>query len=204
MADLQAWLIGAFLKVTPVGDLMRTAWAWPIAESLHFLGLCLLIGTVGIFDLRLLGLASRVPIWALHRLIPIGLTGFALNAATGAMFLMTEPDQYIYNPAFHLKIGFIMAAGVNALAFYATAYRQVNAPGSSFQPPAVAKVIATISFCLWMSVIVAGRLLTFYRPSPCGPQGPGFLSTCLPDYEGRYAPATRPGPGPEDSSQIDR
>src|SRR5690606_731069 len=32
------------------------AWLWPLSESLHFCGLALLVGTVGLFDLRLLGL----------------------------------------------------------------------------------------------------------------------------------------------------
>ena len=186
MSDWQMWLVSTLAEGRPVAALMRTAWAWPIAESLHFIGLCLLVGTVGIFDLRLLGFASRIPIRVLHGLIPLGLIGFALNAITGAMFLMTEPDQYIYNPAFHLKVTFILAAGINALAFYATSYRQVIADGSSFDAPRAAKIVATVSFSLWIGVIVAGRLLTFYRPSPCGPEGPQFLSTCLPGYEGRY------------------
>ena len=92
-------------------------------ESVHFLGLSLLIGAIGLFDLRLLGLAKRIPIAALHRLIPWGLTGYGINIVSGAMFLMTEPDQYIYNPAFHFKLLFMGVAGFNALAFYLLAYR---------------------------------------------------------------------------------
>jgi len=38
---------------------------------------------------------------------------------------------------------------------------------------------------LWIGVIVAGRLLTFYRPFPCGPAGPGFIAQCLPNYYGQ-------------------
>ena len=36
-------------------------WEWPIAESLHFIGLSMLIGTVGVFDLRLMGLGKQIP-----------------------------------------------------------------------------------------------------------------------------------------------
>ena len=70
MGDLQLWLIRQLGSVDSVAALMRTAWAWPVCESLHFIGLCLLFGTVGMFDLRLLGVAKRVPIAALHRLVP--------------------------------------------------------------------------------------------------------------------------------------
>ena len=39
----------------PTAPFMHSLWGWPICESLHFLGLCLLIGAIGLFDLRLMG-----------------------------------------------------------------------------------------------------------------------------------------------------
>lgn len=163
---------------------MHTKWAWPGAESFHFIGLCLLAGTIFLFDLRLLGMARRIPIGALHRLIPWGLLGYGITLISGVLFLMTEPDQYIYNPSFHFKMLFMGAAGFNASAFYLTSYRRTTAPGASAEAPRSAKIIAAISLCLWIGVIVAGRLLTFYRPFPCGPEGPGFLAECIPGYFG--------------------
>jgi uncharacterized membrane protein len=43
------------------------------------------------------------------------------------MFLMAEPDQYIYNPSFHFKILFMMVAGLNVLAFYSVVFWKVRA-----------------------------------------------------------------------------
>ena len=34
------------------------SWAWPLGETFHFFGIILLIGGVGIFDLRILGMAK--------------------------------------------------------------------------------------------------------------------------------------------------
>jgi hypothetical protein len=178
--DAQNWLVAAIEAHSPVATMMRSAWAWPIVESLHFIGLCLLIGAIGSFDLRLLGLARRVPIAAMHRLIPWGIAGFALNAATGLLFVLTEPDQYIYNPSFHLKVLSLAIAGVNASLFYVTSYRQVFGTSPSLDAPRRAKTIALVSLCAWMTVIVCGRLITFYRPGPCtGEQG--VLLTCEPE-----------------------
>lgn len=182
MAGFQMWLVSTLSSVEPIRNLMHTAWAWPVAESLHFIGLSLLIGTVGLFDLRLLGLGKRIPIAAMHRLVPWGVLGFGINAFSGLSFLMTEPDQYIYNPSFHFKVLFLAAAGLNALAFYLTSYRRVTARDAAFDAPRAAKIIAAVSLSLWISVIVAGRLLTFHRPFPCGPEGPGVLATCIPGY----------------------
>jgi hypothetical protein len=178
--DLQIWLVTTIAGDSAIAEVMRTAWAWPIAESFHFLGLCLLVGAIGTFDLRLLGMARRVPIAALHRLIPFGLLGFAINIATGSLFILTEPDQYIYNPSFHLKLLFMTIGGLNASLFYLTSYRRVFRPDAPLDAPGRAKVIAAISLCAWIGVITAGRLLTFYRPSPCEGQQTSALLTCSP------------------------
>src|SRR5216683_2614039 len=37
------------------------SWLWPTMETLHYLGLSMLLGTVGLFDLRVLGLAKGIP-----------------------------------------------------------------------------------------------------------------------------------------------
>src|ERR1051325_4130142 len=167
MHDTQIWLVKMIVAHSPVVAIMRSAWGWPIAESLHFIGLSLLIGMIGAFDLRLLGVGKRIPIAAMHRCIPWGIAGFAINVCTGAMFLLTEPDQYIYNPSFHWKLTFLAIAGLNAGMFYVTSYRQVCGAAPSYEAPVRAKVIAAISLCAWMAVITCGRLLTFYRPSAC-------------------------------------
>jgi hypothetical protein len=36
---------------------MNSKWGWPAIESLHYLALAMLLGTAGLFDLRLLGFA---------------------------------------------------------------------------------------------------------------------------------------------------
>ena len=48
-------------------------WLWPVFQTLHYFGLSLLLGSVGLFDLRVLGLGKAVPPAALHKLIPLGI-----------------------------------------------------------------------------------------------------------------------------------
>src|SRR3954453_6284717 len=62
-------------------------WVWGVCQSLHFVGMALLIGTVGILDLRLLGMAKQFPVAAIKKLIPWGLFGFALCLSTGVLFI---------------------------------------------------------------------------------------------------------------------
>ncbi len=44
-----------WLSTTALADFMTGQWEWPIAESLHFIGLSMLIGTIGVFDLAAAG-----------------------------------------------------------------------------------------------------------------------------------------------------
>jgi hypothetical protein len=178
----QTWLVTAIFTASPLGDLMGRAWMWPIAESIHFIGLSLLIGAIGTFDLRLLGLMRRVPIAVVHRFVPWAVLGFVLNAASGVCFVLTEPDQYLYNPSFHWKLAFMAIAGVNAGLFYLTSYGRVLADATLVDAPRRAKVIAIVSLSAWIGVITCGRLLTFYRPVSCldQPEAVGVLLSCDP------------------------
>jgi len=158
-------VIELYLYSTPQGEFLRESrWAWPIFESLHFLGMSMLVGMVGVFDVRLLGFAQRIPIAALHRLIPIGVAGFALNAVTGFCFLSATPDQYLFNAAFRWKIVFLVAAGLNVMFFYARSFRLLQAAEPGTPPPLRARLAGGVSLCAWIGVMSAGRLLTFFRP----------------------------------------
>ena len=155
-----------WLEGTRISWVMNNvSWAWRLCESVHFIGLSLLIGTIGFFDLRLLGFARQVPIAALHRLIPIGVSGFVMNAATGVCFLAGTPDQYLINAAFQVKIAFFLLAGINVAVFYLMMFEKVRAVGPGEQAPVFARIIGGVSLCSWIGVMTAGRLLTFYRPS---------------------------------------
>jgi hypothetical protein len=182
MDAFQPWLVKTLASAKPVAHLMRTHWAWPICETLHFLGLSMLIGAIGTFDLRLMGIGKRIPIAALHRVIPWGIAGYLLNMTTGAMFLMTEPDQYIYNPSFHFKILFMIVAGLNVLAFYSVVFWKVRVLPAGVDTPLSAKFIGAVSLSMWIGVIIAGRMLTFYRPGVCGAETLAFPFYCIPRF----------------------
>ena len=63
------------------------SWTWPIAEIVHFIGLILLVGSIGLIDLRVLGVARSLPLAPLHRLVPWGIAGFVMCLATGLLFV---------------------------------------------------------------------------------------------------------------------
>ncbi len=160
---IESALLG-FSHGTGIHGFMNSAWGWPLVESLHFLGLSLLIGTIGVFDLRMLGIAKGVSMAALHKLVPYGVGGYVLNVTTGTMFVSSEPGEYLYNPAFQTKMLFMAGAGINMLVFYRTTMASVRTVNDGGDAPSRAKLIAGISLACWLGVITCGRLITYYRP----------------------------------------
>jgi hypothetical protein len=142
----------------------QSVWGWPVLESLHFVGMSVLIGTIGLFDLRLLGFARGVPYAALHRLIPLGIGAYALNLCTGLVFLSGMPDQYLWNPAFRFKVACMFVAGLNVLFFYSRVFTRLQQTPADSPPPLGARVAGAVSLTMWIGVMSAGRLLTFFRP----------------------------------------
>jgi hypothetical protein len=151
------------LQATGLAFLMRdNQWLWAFCETLHFLGLAMMVGAIGVLDLRMLGVAKAMPMKPLHRLVPWGIAGFMINLITGVMFFCADAMQYAHNIAFQFKMLFVMLAGLNVLYFYVSgASHRVEALGAGAEAPTDAKVVAVLSLILWFGVMYWGRMLPF-------------------------------------------
>jgi hypothetical protein len=142
------------------------AWVWPVCEILHFTGMAILIGTVGVVDLRLLGVGKGLPISALEKFIPLGIIAFIVNAATGFIFVAGNPVggpmEYLTNLSFQLKMILVLIAGINLIAFYGTGLaRAVDGVPADGSAPRNAKIVAAVSLFAWFAVILFGRLIMY-------------------------------------------
>jgi hypothetical protein len=136
-----------------------TRWVWPTCETLHFIGLSLLLGVVFLVDLRVLGVVKGVSFASLHRLLPWAAFGFGVNVATGMLFFVGIPGQYIHNKSFYWKVALVMLAGVNALYF--TVLEEPWALGPKEDAPFTAKIAAASAMVLWVGVLYCGSMLPF-------------------------------------------
>jgi hypothetical protein len=151
-----------WLRNTYVSELIRYyPWLWPVCETIHFIGLALVIGIAGMFDLRLMGFMSRISVSAIKDLMPWAIAGFAMNLATGTIFFVGAPDQYVNNPAWWAKVFFIVLAGLNAMVFETTLGARVLTLGPGEKTPASFKIIGAVSLFSWLSVLYWGRMLPF-------------------------------------------
>jgi len=145
-------------------DLMLVSkYWWAFMMDLHFIGLALLIGTVGILNLRVLGFEKRLTGASLHRLMPWAMAGFGINVLTGTLAFIGMPSYYAFDAAFWLKMLAVLLLGLNAAVFYLTdAFESVERLGPGQEAPRLAKVVAGSSLFLWFAVITLGRYIQSY------------------------------------------
>ena len=141
-------------------------WVWPVLETLHFFGLILIVAAIGALNVRLLGFLKQFPVAPLHRLLPLGIAGVAINVVTGMLFFVGMPYFYDYNLTLYLKIGAIFLAGATLVLFYCTgAFHAWVHLGAGEDPPRLAKFIAASSLFLWIAIIVLGRYIPLTQDS---------------------------------------
>jgi len=136
-----------------------TRWMWPTCETLHFIGLSLLMGVAFLVDLRVLGVVKGVSFASLHRLLPWAALGFGVNVITGMLFFVGIPGQYIHNTTFYWKMALVMLAGLNAVYF--TLLEEPWELGPKEDAPLTAKIAAASAMLLWVGVMYCGSMLPF-------------------------------------------
>jgi hypothetical protein len=146
-----------WLTTTPWAKAMNgPEWAFPVVESLHFMGLALSVGTIAIVDLRLLGvamqrqsaseLAADLDIWTW--------IGLALMFITGTLMFSADAVNYHSNPSFQFK----MVCLLLALVFHFTMHRHATRSAVS---SLLAKLAGAVSLALWVCVVAGGRMIAF-------------------------------------------
>jgi hypothetical protein len=152
----------AYLKSTWISQVMTMSpFAWPVCETLHFVGLALLIGGAGLMDLRLMGLMRGVPVSAVMQMRKWAMLGVAINLVTGVLFFIGAPDQYIHNPAWKAKLLFLAVAMVNVAIFETTQGKRMLELPAGADTPRSFKVAGAVSMASWFLVLYFGRMLPF-------------------------------------------
>ena len=164
--EATTWLAAAsgWLEQSSIGEAVRmTPSLYPLLESLHILGIALLVGPALAVDLRLLGIGRGVlPVTIVSRyLLPMSHTGFGLVALTGAAMFTGIALTVTSSPAAPWKFGLIVLAGINIVIFHTGVYRTVKEWDLYARTPLPAQIAAVVSAASWMGVIIAGRLLAY-------------------------------------------
>ena len=114
-------------------------------QSIHLIGLTLLVGTIAILDLHVLGFGIRrssisadLKAWTSAGLITV--------AVTGPLLFWADWQRYIHNPAFLTKMLLLAIAVLTHFTIRRSAHRH-------------ARLAAVLSLLLWIGVVLAGRAI---------------------------------------------
>ena len=145
----------AMLEATVLAEaIRRSVWAYPLLEAVHIAGVGALFGAVLLLELRVFGVGRDIGVVPLARLVlRTALTAFACAVLSGALLFISAATEVAANPAFRVKLVLILIAGANALVFHAR--------GGLRGGDSLARLQAAASLLLWLSVIVAGRLIGY-------------------------------------------
>ncbi len=143
-----------------ISAMVFNKWCTALLIDLHFVGLVLIVGTMGILDLRILGFLKQMPIAPLKKFLPWTMAGLGINVLTGMLAYTGMPDLYTYDIALWLKILALLLLGANAFLFYATdIFVQLESLKAGEDAPLLAKLLAGSSLVLWLIVIGMGRYI---------------------------------------------
>jgi hypothetical protein len=127
---------------------LKDSLLFPAIQSIHLMGIALLVGTIVLVDIRALGYAlQRHSVAEVSRsLSPWMWAGLSIMLATGPLLFGADAMRYSRNPAFLVKMMILLAA----LIFHFTLHHR-SEPRT--------RLVAIVSIALWTAVVIGGRAI---------------------------------------------
>lgn len=153
--------LAALLEASALGQWARgSAVAYPVANVAHLLGLVLLVGGIGVVDLRLAGLWRGIPVEPLLRaLIPVAVSGLVLLAASGSVMFAADAGPMVSSNVFRAKMALIALGLAHAVLFRWLWRHRMSDWETS--PPLTGRLMALGSLSIWLCVGALGRLIAY-------------------------------------------
>lgn len=175
---LEASAFSVWMRESP------SVFAFPIILAVHTIGMGFLAGISVALDLRILGVASRIPFVDFRRFWPLMWVGLWLNVVSGLALLAAYPTKALTNPLFYIKLGLIAVALViwrQARMIVTTSDHVAASVDGGHGEPVLTAVrvnvaeraalagvalerarrLAIVSLVCWGAAIAAGRFLAY-------------------------------------------
>jgi hypothetical protein len=139
------------------------SWAIPSLQSIHIVGIGLVMGSVLMINLRILGVAwtDETLVQTTSRFGPWLTGSLWLMLATGLLMVVGEPVRELVTFSFWLKMALVAVGTLVAFAFQRTLRRHEQHWESTLVHRGPVKAAAVITLLTWAFVIVLGRLIAY-------------------------------------------
>jgi hypothetical protein len=129
----------------------------PILQTIHLLGVAIIMGSAVMLSLRILGIACRRQQLQemAGRLFPWFLCALPVMLLSGLPFFLARPQRYLTNPIFGYKFLFLF------LALAATLLLWYWCRGKRMQHGVIIRLVALLSVSAWIMTAMAGRWIAY-------------------------------------------
>lgn len=153
-----------WLANTPFSMLLQNvSWIIPAVQCVHIVCISIVMGSVGLIDLRLLGITGHSQSISnlTSRLLPWVWISLVVLLITGALLAIAEPVRSLTNPAFQAKMLMIVIVGSLTLFFQSMVRGDVAFWELTPARRTTAKMTAIVSLLLWVGIVFAGRWIAY-------------------------------------------
>jgi hypothetical protein len=141
----------------------HNAWAIPAIQSIHIVGIAMVMGSVLMIDLRVLGWAGsdQTLVQTVRRFGPWLTGSLWLLLITGILMVIGEPVRELVSFSFWLKMALVAIGALIAVAFLrAVRGHERQWEDTLVHRPSI-RTMAIVTFVIWACVIVLGRLIGY-------------------------------------------
>lgn len=149
-----------WLEETPFSTWMRESGpAFFSTLVFHSVAMGFVVGVHVATNLRILGVAPRIPLSLMRRFFPVLWVSLVVVSLSGALLLTAYPAKALTNPVFYIKLATILTA---LCITRSLAIGVLKDPGhDAGRAPKKARVLAAFSLLLWAGAVTSGRLLAY-------------------------------------------
>src|ERR1700744_560264 len=158
MEQLIRWISGTALSQA----IQNVEWAVPAIQSIHILGVCVVLSSVGMIVLRLMGRAGiRTSVSdTARRYVPWLGGALIVLACTGGLLVIREPPRELTNIMFQIKMLLVLFAIV-LIAVFQNSVRKHPEFWNDEPESGRIKMMALSALVLFFAIAVAGRWIAY-------------------------------------------
>jgi hypothetical protein len=158
-----------WLEETPLSMVLADTtnfWTWliiPVSQCIHIVCVAIVMISVGVLNLRLLGIAGTRSSFAqlAAHLMPWIWGALTILFITGAIQTIAEPGRELPNVGFRTKMVLLMITVTITLIYEWTVKKNANYWELTPERRKMGQVLATISMVAWIGIVTAGRLIAY-------------------------------------------
>jgi hypothetical protein len=141
----------------------HNSWVIPTIQSIHIVGIAVVMGSVLMIDLRILGWAGtdQTLRQTASRFGPWLTAALYLMLATGILMIIGEPVRELVTFSFWFKMSLLAVGTLVAAIFQITLRKHERAWEETLVNRRSIKGLAILTFVIWTCIIVLGRLIAY-------------------------------------------